>query len=177
MNAINHAPGPTRVKTKKRRSPIIKDRNPLAPGVPRDSRPRRSAENLRINDPLAVGIEELADHLDWRLRNPRNDVELTALMRRMWPESTGPAHSFETQLAGPALQISDFRGCNGVAANAGCEDAARTPGKSLAPFDAVGSAVTLTRSIGIPCFTNGKTGITFSSTVKARYVTGTCHSA
>jgi hypothetical protein len=63
MNAINHAPGPTRVKTKKRRSPIIKDRNPLAPGVPRDSRPRRSAENLRINDPLAVGIEELADRL------------------------------------------------------------------------------------------------------------------
>jgi len=37
---------------------------------------------------------------DWQLRNPRNDVELTALMRRMWPESTGPAHSFEPNWLG-----------------------------------------------------------------------------
>ena len=63
MNAIKHVHGRTRVKTKKLRAPLIKDRNPLALDVPRDSLPSRIAENLRINDPLAVGIEELADPL------------------------------------------------------------------------------------------------------------------
>ena len=32
---------------------------------------------------------------DSQLLNPRNEVELTALMQRMWPDSTWPAHSFE----------------------------------------------------------------------------------
>ena len=59
MNAIKHVHGRTRVKTKKLRAPRIKDRNPPA----LDSLPSRIAENLRINDPLAVGIEELADPL------------------------------------------------------------------------------------------------------------------
>jgi hypothetical protein len=63
MNAINHPPIPTWRRTKKRSIPVIKDRIPLAPGVPRDSPQRCIAENIRINDPLAVGIEELADPL------------------------------------------------------------------------------------------------------------------